>query len=710
MKKVILFYLIFFGLSSTSYFILTYEKDQKIKEYLDIKTKQYTQNYDALYHEYKQLSEVIFKTKINTKEVLDIFKNRDRDKLYSHLKDTYSLLKQDHTLRLHFYLPNNDSFLRFHRPKKYGDNLTNTRETIKYVNETKKQIDGFEEGRIFGAYRFVFPLFYEKEYIGSMDISIRTLSLNMKFTKNYKVVSNFLILKDVINKKVFKKDKKNYIQSPFNQFLMEKEMFKKISKRKNIIAMVPVSNETMRLMTKEALSDKSFSTYDSNKRDIMTFIKVQNPITKKTVGLFVVRSEANYIHNSTKHFYKTLLLLIVFIALVLFFIYKEIKFKDYIKQNNKKLQTILEEADSGIGLMSLDGRFLEVNRAYCELLGYTKEELLNLNCTDISSENSKKTAMEIIEEAKEKGMISKVRKECISKNGSLVNIEFSLTLLPSQNAFIAVINSLNDKLELENFNSNLHKKIEDAMEKNKLQSQQILQQSRLAQMGEMISMIAHQWRQPLTAISATTSNLNVKLMMGDKIDNDFLKKELNLIGDYSQHLSKTIDDFRGFFKDNKTKEITTLKQIVSGTLDIVQTSVENKNIKIITHFNCNEKLKTYSNEVKQVVLNIIKNAEDILIEKDVENPTITIEVLCDANCSGQTLIIKDNAGGIPEDIIDKIFDPYFSTKKEKDGTGLGLYMSKTIIEEHCGGKISVSNDDEGAVFKIEFIKENIDGQ
>ncbi len=249
--------------------------------------------------------------------------------------------------------------------------------------------------------------------------------------------------------------------------------------------------------------------------------------------------------------------------------------------------------------------------------------------------------------------------------------------------------------------------VQDITEQKTIQLQleykdnQMLHQSRLAQMGEMISMIAHQWRQPLNAISLTSNNLQFKLIMDD-VDNEFFKKEIKLIDEYSQHLSKTIDDFRGFFKDNKIKSTTTLENIVNSTLDIIKISVENKNIKIVTDFKCNSEIITYSNEIKQVVLNIIKNAEDILVDNDIRTPIITIKTLCDKDGQNKVLIIQDNGGGVPSDIIEKIFDPYYSTKKLKDGTGLGLYMSKIIIEEHCDGKISVTNDKDGAIFSIKL--------
>ncbi|MEA3331353.1 MAG: HAMP domain-containing sensor histidine kinase [Campylobacterota bacterium] len=250
-------------------------------------------------------------------------------------------------------------------------------------------------------------------------------------------------------------------------------------------------------------------------------------------------------------------------------------------------------------------------------------------------------------------------------------------------------------LELNELNENLEKRVHEEIEKNIQKDQHIVQQSRLAQMGEMISMIAHQWRQPLTAISSTSAGINLKAKL-NKLDKETAVELSDKISDYSQHLSSTIDDFREFFKPNKEKKETTYNKVIQSVLNIVETSIKNKNITIVKNLNSKEVFNTYPNEIKQVVLNLIKNAEDVLIEHEVQNPTITIKT------NDDELIVKDNGGGIPEDIMPKIFDPYFSTKTKKDGTGLGLYMSKSIIQEHCGGELSVANDKDGAVFKIEL--------
>ncbi len=251
--------------------------------------------------------------------------------------------------------------------------------------------------------------------------------------------------------------------------------------------------------------------------------------------------------------------------------------------------------------------------------------------------------------------------------------------------------------ELEMLNKSLQERVLEEVTKNRQKDQQLLQQSRFVQMGEMISMIAHQWRQPLAAISSTSASLELKASL-NKLDNDIVRQKAQDISTFSQHLSKTIDDFRDFFKSNKKATEITYDTLVVSTLEIIGVSIKNKNIQLIQDLRCHVSFINYSNELKQVILNLIKNAEDILLEKEIEDPYIKIFTYTEGN--HLILEVSDNAGGVPEEIIKNVFDPYFSTKVKKNGTGLGLYMSKTIIEDHCGGKISVENNHEGAVFKI----------
>lgn len=238
---------------------------------------------------------------------------------------------------------------------------------------------------------------------------------------------------------------------------------------------------------------------------------------------------------------------------------------------------------------------------------------------------------------------------------------------------------------------------------NSQNEEKMLMQSRLAQMGEMISMIAHQWRQPLGAIASTALNLKMKLefnkydletISGRNSCSNFIINKIENIEKYVENLTTTIDDFRNFYRPNKTASKVSFNTVVQKVMLIIGASIKNDGIEIIEEFCGDQSQDMYDNEVMQVIINILRNAQDNFIEKKIPSPQIKIKY------QDNTLYISDNGGGIPEEIIEKIFDPYFSTKNQKNGTGLGLYMSKQIIEKHENGNLSVKNKNNGAEFTI----------
>lgn len=249
----------------------------------------------------------------------------------------------------------------------------------------------------------------------------------------------------------------------------------------------------------------------------------------------------------------------------------------------------------------------------------------------------------------------------------------------------------------------LEKKLNEELEENHKKDNLMFEQTRLAKMGEMISMIAHQWRQPLGAISSNVIDLkmqsefnfsNIKTEAEFKAYQKYTNHGLDEINNLVQTLTQTIDDFRNFNKPDKKSKLITLEEVFKKALSIIKTSLIIDNIKIQYDSNCVQKKEIYDSEFMQVILNIIKNSQDNFIEKDTENPSIKI------NISDNSISICDNGGGIPENLMDKIFDPYFSTKDEKNGTGLGLYMCKKIIEDHHSGNLKVENIDDGVCFLI----------
>lgn len=260
--------------------------------------------------------------------------------------------------------------------------------------------------------------------------------------------------------------------------------------------------------------------------------------------------------------------------------------------------------------------------------------------------------------------------------------------------------------ELEELNKNLQIKIEKEIqlklikEREANEKERILaHQSKLASMGEMIGNIAHQWRQPLTELSSVLINMELHFERG-KLTKEKFHDKVQEVNEQVVFMSKTIDDFRNFFSSGKQKERTYIKDIISSVSKLMSASLKNNNIECKIDIQDNFEIFCYPNEISQALLNIISNAKDILIERDVKDACICI--LSYKKEDKSIISIQDNAGGIKVSPIDKIFEPYFSTKEAKSGTGIGLYMTKTIIEKNNNGKIEIENSQKGAIFTITF--------
>ncbi|MCK4874522.1 MAG: GHKL domain-containing protein, partial [Sulfurimonas sp.] len=255
--------------------------------------------------------------------------------------------------------------------------------------------------------------------------------------------------------------------------------------------------------------------------------------------------------------------------------------------------------------------------------------------------------------------------------------------------------------DLKRLNENLEKRVKEAVEETKEKESQLYEMSRMAQMGEMIENIAHQWRQPLGAISAVANSVSIKQTL-DNLNTDDIPKYMQEIEDYTQYLSQTIDTFRNFIKDSKELQEVVLQEYIDNTLYIIDSTIKANNIELIKEIDYLKSININMilGELSQVIINIINNAKDILFERDIEHPWIKLELKKQGNKA--IITIEDNAGGIPEDVLPKIFEPYFTTKHKSHGTGLGLHMSYKIISQSLNGKLYAKNTDNGAKFFIEL--------
>ena len=256
---------------------------------------------------------------------------------------------------------------------------------------------------------------------------------------------------------------------------------------------------------------------------------------------------------------------------------------------------------------------------------------------------------------------------------------------------------IDEFLELEHNNKELEKRVKEEVAKNREKDKLMFQQAKLASLGEMLGNIAHQWRQPLMEINSLFLPIEGKIFLDMPLDKEEILETINKLNHITKYMSNTIDDFRDFFATDKEKIRFQLLEQINSTINIISGGLKTHNIKLDIIIQKNPEMIGYKNDYSQVLINIISNAKDVLIQRKIKNPYIKISIFEENENIVTT--VEDNAGGIKVNPIEKIFDPFFTYEKV-GGSGIGLFMSKLIIEKNMSGKLSVKNSAEGAFFKI----------
>ena len=393
----------------------------------------------------------------------------------------------------------------------------------------------------------------------------------------------------------------------------------------------------------------------------------------------------------------------IYLSTILLYFFSKQQFNNLQEEKNQLaktkdlLENIIENAPVNIFWKSVNGAYIGSNKRFLELINLkNKEELIGKKDSDLNFLESEVFVNDdkLIISTKE-AKLDYIEQVTIKENITKIVNTSKVPLLDEEGKVIGILAITQDITEQIN-------NINQLKEQEKL----IIQQSRLASMGEMIANIAHQWRQPLSIISTLATGIKLEKELAISNEQSEIDS-LDMINQNAQYLSQTIDDFRNYFKKSNYMNTIFTNNLLDKTLKLIAPRLKNKNIEIIMN-NENIEIETYENELVQIYINIINNAIDAFEDfKEVDySKYIFIEIKkTDASLE---IKIKDNAGGIEDEIMNRIFEPYFTTKDEKQGTGLGLFMCNEIVTKHLKGDIQAlsstfsyeGKEYKGTTFKI----------
>ncbi len=356
----------------------------------------------------------------------------------------------------------------------------------------------------------------------------------------------------------------------------------------------------------------------------------------------------------------------------------------------------LEELNSLVVLLDSDRKIIRFNKFAQKVTGYSADEVIGKKWLDIFISKEEKNEVESIcsDNFSKSASFWHTVSNIVCKDGTKKLINWTNNLLKED--------AIDEDIVVVSIGTDM-----SFAQELKSKDQLIIQQSKMAAMGEMLETIAHQWRQPLSVISTATSGMKMQKEYGI-LSNEEFYETCDHIVDIVNHLSKTIDDFRDFFKPHRDKELFNLKQTIEKTFALIDSKFKNSEIDIVYNLDDID-IHGFENELIQAFMVILNNAKDAFMAQDSSVRKLIFIDLYRKDYNA-VIKIKDSAGGIPDDVIHKIFNPYFTTKQESNGTGIGLYMTEEIIAKHMKGNIHVSNssyvyegeDFKGAEFTIEL--------
>ena len=391
------------------------------------------------------------------------------------------------------------------------------------------------------------------------------------------------------------------------------------------------------------------------------------------------------------------------------------KAREMEKVAEEKYRGIFENAAEGIFQRTPDGRYLEANPALARMLGYDSPGELMSDVTNIRQQLyvDQQRQDELLELLEKDGAVEGFEVRMYRKDRSVIWVSLSMRTVRDAAGEVLFYEGMSEEIterkraeealreseqKYRQLSEALEQRVKEAVAELREKDRILILQGRQAVMGEMISNIAHQWRQPLNMLALLVQDLQMTRKK-EELSQEFLDANVKRSLEIIRQMSKTIDYFRYFFKEDREKVEFRVLEPIQKTLSMLEGSFRIHGISSEVEPAGDPVINGFPTEFVQVLLNILINARDALAARHPENPLIRIKLFTEG---GKTVVtIADNAGGIPEEIIDKVFEPYFTTKGPEQGTGIGLFMSKTIIEKNMNGRLTVRNVGDGAEFRIE---------
>ncbi len=738
-------------------------------------------------------------------------KQQIRAKLLQDLKKVYAELGERNVKQLHFHDPDNNSFLRFHKPEKYGDSLNVSRPSVVIANRHLVPVQGFETGRVVSGFRNVFPIVHNGVHLGSVELSqpFEAIRNEMRELDNDK--NPYLAIKaEAIYPKIFDSQKDLYEKSAFSDKWVIEKSHDGAYPKDEYIGVSGLLKNNSEFLGRLASGENFGLEVVNNSKNFAVVATPVFDVEQKHVASLVSIYRSAWLEKIERDFYFNLFYLSGFFVMLLFVIFWLFKNRRSLEIERRKMSLIAESMTDGLYVMDSDGITTYINKSALRLLELKKEEIIGKIAHDVFHSHSQNnnlsfrfcpiytttvkqhstyqgmdsfktkngdvffadiTSAPIIDNNDVIGSVTvfrdinermqyvhkinelaasipgviyqyRLQKNGVGefayisassfqifgvlpadamKNGDLIlqkihssdlqrfkeSLQSSAKTMSAWNCEFRVVNDGKIRWveggaipKKESFGViSWHGYISDITDKKETSESLLIQQHKLAQLGSMVGAIAHQWKQPLNTFWIAAQNLKISHELNELTKEDmdeFIAKTKEQV----KFMSQTIDDFKNFYKPSLAKQVFDVCEAIKSTIPIVSPQLKKMHISLSLELQTGIHCYGYEGEFKHVLVNLIANANDAFKHTADADRKITVLLYSDHRFAVTEII--DNAGGIEGALLpDKIFEPYFTTKGE-DGTGIGLSLSKIIIENKMDGAIFVENADKGAKFTIKL--------